>query len=364
MEKKFVTRFLIQSAALLLLIGAAVVLADPFYHYHAPAGGLKAVANKAEYQCIGTIRNFEYDGLLLGSSMAENYNDRWLDEAFSCKTIKGIKSSASTMDLLYYLEAAYQDHELRYVFYNLDLFALSAELKCHFEDEGMPLYLYNDSILDDVDYLFNKDVLFEYIPYQLAVSLKQDYDEGTSYNWAQYKSFSQEEALCHYERPAVSGVKDFGEDERAAINANVALLAEMAGAHPETEFYFFYPPYSLLWWDSVDRDGRTQEYLYAAGRAAETLIPYENVHLYNFLAEEDIVCNLNYYMDAMHFSADVNRWIVEQLKEGGYVLTAENYEEEMARLGRLVERMTEEDIKKYFPEMGEETWDGPQLYGS
>ena len=349
MEKKFTKRFLIQSLSLLLLIGAVVAYTDPFYHYHAPAAGLKAVVNKAEYQCIGTIRNFKYDGLLLGSSMAENYNNRWFDEAFGCTTIKGIKSSATTMDLLYYLEEAYRNHALGYVFYNLDLFALNAELKHHFADEGMPLYLYNDTILDDVSYLFNKDVLFEYIPYQLASSLKQDYDEGASYNWAQYKTFSEEAALLHYERSPISEEKGMGEEEKRLIDANVALLVQMAKSHPETEFYFFYPPYSLLWWDTVNRDGRTETFLYAAGRAAEALTGCGNVHLYSFLAEEDIVCGLNFYMDSMHFSADINQWIVGQLNGSEYLLTEENYKEEMARLGALVERMTESDIKKYFP---------------
>lgn len=350
MERKFVRRFLIQSMSLLLLIAAAVILMDPFYHYHAPVAGLKAVVNKAEYQCIGTIRNFKYDGLMLGSSMAENYNNRWLDEAFGCTTIKGIKSSASTADLLYYLKEAYQNHELRYVFYNLDLFALSEGPEHHFAGEGMPLYLYNNSIPDDINYLFNKDVLFESIPYQLAVSLQQDYDEGTSYNWAQYKTFSEKDALLHYERPPVSEAAAFGADERETVDANVALLAQMAETHPETEFYFFYPPYSLLWWDSVDREGRLAERLYAAKKAAEVLTDYENVHLYSFLAEEDIVCNLDFYMDSIHFSADINHWIVEQLGGDEYLLTKQNYEEKLAQLGRLVERMIEYDIPAYFPE--------------
>lgn len=350
MEKKFVRRFLIQSLSLLLLIAAVVIVADPFYHYHAPAAGLKAVISRAEYQCIGTIRNFQYDGLLLGSSVAENYNNRWLDEAFGCKTIKGIKSSASTADLLYYLDEAYQNHELSYVFYSLDLFALSAGPEHHFAGDGMPLYLYNDNILDDVNYLFNKDVLFESVPYQLAVSLQRDYDEGTSYNWAQYKTFSKEDALLHYERPPVSEAAAFGAEEREMIDANVALLAQTAEAHPETEFYFFYPPYSLLWWDSVDREGRLAEYFYAAERAAAVLTACENVHLYSFLAEEDIVCNLDFYMDSMHFSADINYWIVEQLGGEKYLLTEQNYEEELAQLGRLVERMITYDIPAYFPE--------------
>ncbi len=314
---------MIQSVSLLLLIAAVVILTDLFYHYHAPAPGLKAVVNKAEYQCIGTIRNFKYDGLMLGSSMA---------------------------DLLYYLNDAYQNHELGYVFYNLDLFALSEGPQHHFIGKGMPLYLYNNNILDDIHYLFNKDVLFEYVPYQLAVSMQQDYDEGTSYNWAQYKTFSREDALLHYERPPVSEAAELGADEREVIEANVALLVQMAEAHPETEFYFFYPPYSLLWWDSVNREGRLAAYLYAAERAAEVLTVCENVHLYSFLAEEDIVCNLDFYMDSMHFSADINRWIVEQLGGNEYLLTKQNYEEELTQLKGLVERMIEYDIPAYFPE--------------
>lgn len=354
MEKKFVSRFLVQSLSLLLLIGLAVIVADPFYHYHAPAAGLKAVVNKAEYQCIGTLRNFRYDGLLLGSSMAENYNNRWFDEAFGCTTIKGIKSSASTMDLLYYLDEAYQEHELAYVFYNLDLFALSAELKHHFAEEWMPVYLYNDNILDDVNYIFNKDVLFEYIPYQLAVSMQQDYDEGTSYNWAQYKTFSKEDALLHYERPAVVENVQFGADRQELIDANIMLLAQVVEAHPETEFYFFEPPYSLLWWDTMDREGKLEESFYAAERAAEVLTAYENVHLYSFLAEEDIVCNLELFMDSSHFSADINCWIVGQLQEERYLLTKENYKEELAKLRSMAERIITYEIPEYFPEDGSE----------
>ena len=49
---------------------------------------LKAVLTKKEYQGIGTIRNFNYDSLLVGSSTAENFNNKWFDEAFDAVTIK------------------------------------------------------------------------------------------------------------------------------------------------------------------------------------------------------------------------------------------------------------------------------------
>ena len=98
-----------------LFAGALVVLVDPFFHYHEPVGSLKAVVTKAEYQCIGTVHNFEYDGIVLGSSVAENYNNRWFDEAFGGTTIKGIKSSAATVDLVYYLKEALASNKIKCV---------------------------------------------------------------------------------------------------------------------------------------------------------------------------------------------------------------------------------------------------------
>ena len=53
----------------------------------------------------------------------------------------------------------------------------------------MPLYLYDKNPFNDINYLLNKDVIFEDIPYMLAETFLDDYDEGASYNWAQYKTF-------------------------------------------------------------------------------------------------------------------------------------------------------------------------------
>ena len=350
MEQKFVKHFFIQVAVLLIGIAAIVMIFDPFYHYHGTLPGLKAVINKAEYQCIGSLRNFEYDALVLGSSVAENYNNHWFDEAFGCTTIKGIKSAASTTDLLYYLGEAYEEHELRYVFYSLDIFALSADTTQNFVQEGMPLYLYNKNPFDDVKYVFNKDVLFEHIPYMLAVAMQEGYDDGTTYNWAQYKTFSEADALLHYTRPIAPEHTRTPEEYQSIIDENVALIENVIAAHPETEFYIFYPPYSLLWWDTMQREGKFEQSMYAAKRAAEILTAYDHVHMYNFLAEEEIVCNLNLYMDSMHFCEDINHWIVEELAQENNLLTQDNYETEIEQMRILAERILEIDIKKYYPE--------------
>jgi len=220
MEKKFIKHFLIQVSILLALAALLVIVIDPFFHYHAPISPLKAVVTKAEYQCVGTIDHFAYDSILLGSSVAENFNNRWFDEAFGCKTIKGIKESGTTADLIYYLERAYESHEISNVFYSLDLFALCADTEPTMLAENMPLYLYNENPLDDVKYVWNKAVIFEHIPYMAAMSFIGDYDEGMSYNWGQYKTFSAADTVNRYNRPREKQEEKFEEDIKALIDDN------------------------------------------------------------------------------------------------------------------------------------------------
>ena len=76
MIQKFLRNFFIGSALLLLLCMATVVLFDPFFQYHKPLPGLKAVLTDKEYQCVGSLKNFDYDSVIAGSSVSENYNNR------------------------------------------------------------------------------------------------------------------------------------------------------------------------------------------------------------------------------------------------------------------------------------------------
>ena len=99
--RKFLKGFLVQAVLLLLALAAAVILIDPFFHYHKPWFGLKAVLTDKEYQCIGSLRTFDYDSLIVGSSVAENYYNGWFNEGFQCKTVKAIRSYGATADLCY-----------------------------------------------------------------------------------------------------------------------------------------------------------------------------------------------------------------------------------------------------------------------
>ncbi len=320
----FIKSFSVTAGALLIFCAVLVLVFDPFYHFHKPLPGLKAVLSDKEYQVPGTLDHFDYDAVIAGSSVAENNNNRWYDEAFSCTTVKAIRSYGATADLCYYLDRAFDHKNIRYVFFNLDPSSLIAGTESTtFASVGAPMYLYDRNPLNDVKYVWNKAVIFEKIPYMLANSLTGDYDEGAGYNWAQWKAFDRDTILYNYIRePNIEEMKD-PSTYLEICEENTALLKERIEAHPETEFYIFIPPYSILWWDALYRGGDTISYIEMEKQAAKELLSYENVRFFNFQSADDITYNLDNYTDSLHFSPEINKYICDCLKDGTYEIKDE-----------------------------------------
>lgn len=347
MSRKFIRQFFIGSSILLLICALTVILFDPFFQYHKPLSGLKAVLTEKEYQVPGTLKNFEYDSVIAGSSVAENYYNDWFNEGFDCNVIKAIRSYGATADLCYFLDMAFEYRDLKYVFYNLDPSALVADPEPTYELTGSPMYLYDDNYLNDLEYILNKDVLFERVPYLLAQSLAGDYDENDSYNWSQWKQFNSDMALGLYlRRPDIAEMKpqDYYEE---LLCDNLNLLTERISTHPETTFYIFVPPYSMLWWDSTYRDGDTEAYLYNMEQAMATLLEYENVRFFYFQNDREVITNLENYMDTLHFSQDINHYICNCMIEESHEITIDNYQETMEDMRLLAYEIPKEQMDAY-----------------
>ena len=347
MAKKFIKSFFIMISFLLLLCVFLVVLFDPFFQYHKPLPGLKAVLTDKEYQCVGSLKNFDYDSVIAGSSVSENYNNRWFDEGFDCVSIKAIRSYGATADLCFLLDVAFKNHTIKYVFYNLDPSALCADPITTFESTGCPIYLYDDNYFNDIEYLLNKDVLFEKIPYLIAQSLIGDYDEGNSYNWAQWKNFNSDMILGLYIRKLSINEMKEADYYQEQLDGNIDLLISEIESHPETVFKICIPPYSMLWWDNIYRNGDTESYLYNMEIAMEKLLTYDNVELYYFLNDREIVTNLENYMDILHFSPEINHYICDSMIEESHKITKENYRQVIEDSRNFSYEVVNELIKPY-----------------
>ena len=334
------------SALLAALAAGLVILFDPLYHFHGPLPGMKAVLTDKEYQIPGSLRNFDYDAVIAGSSMTENSDNALYDELFGVKSVKAVRSSGSTADLCWYLDLAFESRDVRAVFYSQDLFALDAPCQISFKETGCPMYLYGRNPLNDVKYLLNGDVLFEKIPYLIAANTLQDYDEGHSYSWAKGKAFSKEDVLVRYERSEQQPMQDAG-GAAGRAGENIDLLVQTVREHQGTRFVFFLPPYSAIYWDKLLREGLLDVYLEEQKLAMQALLKEPNAEIYCYQDDVSVITDLDLYCDAMHFLPEINDEIARRIARGeGRVSLkeAEAMPQKMKELTDLLEKTLIEEL--------------------
>ena len=103
----------------------------------------------------------------------------------------------------------------------------------------------------------------------------------------------------------------------------------------------------MLWWDNVYRNGDTESYLYNLEKAMEKLLTYDNVELYYFLNDREVVTNLENYMDILHFSPEINRYMCDSIIEDSHRVTADNYKDIIDDSRNFAYEVVNELIKPY-----------------
>ncbi len=307
---------------------ALVIWVDPFFQYHKPLAWFPYLVDNQVNQNPGLAKHMDYDGILIGSSMTASFNTNWFEELMGMKTQKLSYNGSYPKDLSNIMQLVFdaKGDQVKAVYMAVDQSTFSADP----EETKFPVtdYLYDDNVFNDVPYLLNKDVLLDYILRPLA-------DRKDASDWAElYKPWWTDEyynkanVLMYYEAAeekqeeealAADYFKDAVEEN---LQKNILPYIE---AHPETEFYIFYPPYSILFWNDVTREKELEAVIGRLEYMTERLLNYENVHVFNFLGKEDIICNLNNYADYMHYHKNVCRYITECFATGENELHPENY---------------------------------------
>lgn len=307
---------------------ALVIWVDPFFQYHKPLAWFPYLVDNQVNQNPGLAKHMDYDGILIGSSMTASFNTDWFEELMGMKTQKLSYNGSYPKDLSNIMQLVFdaKGDQVKAVYMAVDQSTFSADP----EETKFPVtdYLYDDNVFNDVPYLLNKDVLLDYILRPLA-------DRKDASDWAElYKPWWTDEyynkanVLMYYE-----AVEEKQEEEalaadyfKDAVEENLQKnILPYIEAHPETEFYIFYPPYSILFWNDVTREKELEAVIGRLEYMTERLLNYENVHVFNFLGKEDIICNLNNYADYMHYHKNVCRYITECFATGENELHPENY---------------------------------------
>ena len=335
--KRFVRWFAAMSLALLLLIAAAVYIIDPLYMYHLPWFGLSMPLFYERYQNAGLVRQMEFDSILIGSSSVQNFRASWLEKAFHSPTMKLTFSSGYLSQYDMALSLIYSRQPLTNVFLCLDMYALSDGSDYAYYPS--PPYLYDTDPWNDVKYLLNRDVLTDVLP-QFFWHQKDNIPFEDAYSYADRAVFGREAVLQRYPDGTPSLVGWNAQLPRDAyVDACASALARVTkhiAAHPETTYYIFMPPYSILNWMNYIECGQVEAIFGAIDKAANILLAYDNVRLFCYMGLEEIITDLDRYYDIHHYDRAACEELVAYMAAGRDEMTKENHAAFVAALEDFV----------------------------
>ncbi len=337
--KKFVFITLFGTIFCLLLLSVLVYIVDPYFHYHKPFKNITYVLNNQRYQNDGIVKHFDYDAIVAGTSMTENFKTSEVDKLFGVNTVKVSFSGANFKEVNDNLEAALKsNNDIKLVIRCLDLYKLNLPKDKSFYDlDTYPTYLYDDNVINDVKYLLNKSVM---VTSAEMVNKSLKHEKSTSFDdygaWYKIYTFSKATVDSTYNRPIKYSMATMTDSEYEIVKDNIKQnITDLTDKYPNTEFYVFYPPYSIYYFDEANQIGRLSKEFDAIEYSTELLLEHKNIHLYSFLDEYDIITNLDNYKDIRHYSESINSLILNRMKDDKNVITKDNYKKKMNEMKKF-----------------------------
>ena len=309
----------------IITLSSVVYIVDPFFQFRAKDN---TYFISVQFCGSGLIKNYDYDTLILGSSMTQNFDMEIFREMHGGKPLLIGIGGLNLKEKTELLNIAYQADRADTYYVCVDLYQYTNDDESH-----NPQYLLKEDFLSRCRYFLNYEAWFHFIPIdlgmmaadKLGVHLPESIQAARRVdnidNWESYFTFGEEEVLNNYYYDAY-GVSDVDTNDlynqmTQRIDTYFDSLQPDKGEH-----ILFFPPYSMLYWAS-----RSEEFLSIMLDAKKYYIEkaFESgIKVFDFQTAE-FTADLNYYKDLTHYSGEINDWMTEQFALDEYVLTKDNY---------------------------------------
>ena len=346
---------------------------DPWQLFHQPWFRDPVFIRNARFQNAGIINSYDFDSVVLGSSMAENFSAKEASELLG-GTFVNLSMAGSLLSERYIvLKRLFNKKVVSNVIVSLDH---SPYIPVGKYSEDMPPgkydFLYNANPFDDFRIYFDVNLFScwdvkancrNVIPGERSESL-----EGL-YSWFPYyvKAFGGIQAWCYWSTvspPFRAFLKEIISVQKAVENGNTipgsktfvaecqqnsnatfdTYLLSIIKENPETTFLLFIPPYSRLWYGTMAQyyTGYYQAYLLFIEHMVRATSPYPNALVFGF-DDMDFTGDLANYKDQSHYHKNINSKILQLMAQRSHLISEDSLDEYLIRITELAANY---DLKK------------------
>lgn len=309
---------------------------DPLLQYGKESAPLTYYAYSEMYSNPGIAQHYEYDAVLVGTSMIENTDVDEFDRLMHTKAVRLPYSGGTALNMKTILDLCFSSgNDIRAIYWELDEFQLFSN-----PDETrypLPEYLYRDDVKEDLSYLLNLDIFYHYAVNDIIGTLRGKVQSAERRGETLYGEFSKQAVLHSFSRAAGSGKPRDAAAVMAKVEANLSQnIRPLIEGHPETQFVFYFVPFSILYWDNEVRQGNFDSTMDAVEYAIGQLLRYENVKIYFFHQEEEIITNLDNYKDYSHYGKWINSYLTTAMAADKNRMTQDDYRQTLAAMRQYI----------------------------
>lgn len=354
-SKKFLKTFAFSAIVILLGIGLAGYIIDPFFQFRINADS-RYILNPRLVNG-GLAKNYDYNTVLLGSSMVQNYNMSILHEKFP--EMKPVKLSSGGMNIpeMTYLYSFVNMDNTKNIIINIDI-ALFNQFGI---GNRYPKYLYENGILNKFKYLYGYETWMQYIPADIGMMLyfkiKKDiplaYKMKTSIDDIGNNSFDVKYNAKDVKIQYLNGInvspqvmKDMMPRMERTLDSLLTHLE--IEKHKEINYTFVFSSYSALYWYHAQRNNYYKPFMSFVYHFNRSVEKYDNARIAFFFDREEIT-DLNYYSDITHFGPALSDTILTNVYNPKYELNSQNIDRKISSVDNLVNSFIEKN-KYWLPE--------------
>lgn len=351
---KYIKYLLLSEIIVIICIIALNFTVDPLLYYRREQRVFPILYTEEPRHLIpGIIKNsIGSNAVIIGSSMVENFLASQVSEILNEKTVKLSISGATLLEQTYVLSKYLDAHpNTKIIIWGIDTVYIDKDPENITNQEyAYPYFLYDDSNFN-LRYLLNYEIMvhsFQTIAnnlFGIRFFMKtRDLDQiGT---WPSDTQTGCRAVIEHY-RNILRQYSDVPAQTFSDKDANVNLkrIVDLTERKKDTQFYFFFPPYSIVrYFSEVERNG-LERVLEARKLFADKTKTKSNIKIVDLQASEDIIANLDNYKDMNHYNKTISNIILKRITDknfDGYESILKNTE----KLRLLLERFNFEKIKK------------------
>ncbi|WP_199770037.1 hypothetical protein [Helicobacter pullorum] len=330
-------------------------LYDPLQLFHKPIFRETTFFGDMRLAARGIIRYYDFDSVILGTSMLENTSAKEAGEKLGGKWVNLSLINSSYDERAVILEYLFGYKKPQKIIYSLESFTIAS-----IKDSSRFDYLYDGNPLDDFKvYLNDKFILCALAWRESKDCTGRDLEELLK--WSNHEDLKIlfggfEKWLKYGKKETIAMLKNIKDTPFVVKKDNFDLekqrsyiqtyVLDFVAENPKTQFYFIVPTYSRLSYRIGSGDFDNKAFYNRALNLkwfVQELEKYPNAKIYGFdtLDYADDVAN---YRDFIHYNVDMNSLHLDSIKQGKHILDSNNID---SYLKAMEDKIKNYDLKPF-----------------